>query len=302
MPDRNGKVEEITSGFPYFEDYLKPHPFFGAIIGRFANRIAKPGFSIDGVEYPLIMNNDDCQLHGGFNGFDKKLWDFELHEYLDKATLNLKYRSAHLEEGYPGNVDAEVTYTVHDNNTLEIEYFAVTDKPTHVNFTSHAYYNLGGFKNTVEDHSLWINADNYLELNEKLTATGKRISCNATPFDFSKEILLATNNVPQHNELDFCFVFPENRDIDEPVAVLSHPESGRRLKLFTTQPSMQVYSCNFWDGSLKGHNETVYQKYGALALETQHLPNTPNIAAFPSTLLLPGKQYRQRSVYVFENF
>ena len=302
MPDRNGKVEEITSGFPDFEDYLKPHPFFGAIIGRFANRISNPGFSIDGVHYPLTMNNGDCQLHGGFNGFDKKLWDFELKEFSDKATLKLKYRSIDLEEGYPGNVNAKVTYTVQDNNSLEIEYKAATDKPTHVNLTNHAYYNLGGFKNTIEDHEMFINSATYLELNEKLTATGKRISCKGTVYDFLKLSRLADNNIPAEHELDYCFVFPENRNVEEPVAVLSHPGSGRRLKLFTTQPSMQVYSCNFWDGSLHGHNGTIYNKYGALALETQHLPNSPNIPEFPSTLLLPGEQYRQRSVYVFENF
>lgn len=300
MPDHNGKLEEITSGFPDFGNYLKPHPFFGAIIGRFANRIARPGFSIDGIMYPLTMNNGDCQLHGGFNGFDKRLWNFELVEANDKASLALTYHSADLEEGYPGNVDATVIYTIHDHNTLEIDYCAKTDKLTHVNLTQHAYYNLGGFKNTVEDHVLRINADHYLELNEKLTATGKRIYCKGTAYDFSQETTLVANNVPQHNELDYCFVFPEDRDLNEPVAVLTHPESGRRLKLFTTQPSMQVYSCNFWDGSLEGHNGTFYKKYGALALETQHLPNSPNIAEFPSTLLLPGEEYRQKSVYIFE--
>lgn len=302
MPDRTGNIEEITSGFPDFESYLKAHPFFGAIIGRFANRVSSPGFSIDGIEYPLTMNNGNCQLHGGFNGFDKKLWDFEMQEFSDKASLILKYRSIHLEEGYPGNVDAEVIYTIHDNNTLEIEYHAVSDKPTHVNLTNHAYYNLGGFKSTVEDHELLINSNAFLELNESLTATGKRISCTGTVYDFSKSTRLSDKDIPAAHELDYCFVFPENRNVNEPVAVLSHQESGRRLKLYTTQPSMQVYSCNFWDGSLAGHNGTVYQRYGALALETQHFPNSPNIPEFPSTMLLPGQQYRQRSVYVFENF
>lgn len=302
MPDCNGKVEEITAGFPDFEDYLKPHPFFGGIIGRVANRVAKPGFSISNQSYELTMNNGNCQLHGGFYGFDKKLWDFDLIEESDKGILTLTYRSIHMEEGYPGNLDAKVVYTIHDNNSLEIEYSAVTDRPTHVNLTNHAYYNLGGFMNTVEDHELFINSEYYLELDEEFVASGKLIPCKGTAYDFSKASLLAENKVPQVHELDYCFVFPDNRNAEEPVAILAHQGSGRKLKLYTTQPSMQVYSCNYWDGSLQGHNGTIYNKHGALALETQHLPNSPNIPEFPSTVLLPGEVYCQRSVFIFENF
>ena len=297
MPDRNGHAAEIIAGFPDLEDYLTPNPYIGATVGRFANRIAEAKFTIDGTVYPLSSDNPNYQLHGGVGGFHSRIWDYSLEEGEDYATVCLSYLSPHLEDGYPGNLSAEVIYTLFNDNRLEIEFSALSDKPTHVNLTNHAYFNLSGFAEGMKTHKLYVNADQYLELDQHFVPTGKFLPLQLTDFDFH---IPAPIN-PEKVELDFCFVLNPSKFPENPSAILSHPESGRKMTVFTSQPGMQVYTSNFLDGSLFGHDGTCYQKHSAVCLETQHFPNSPNEPSFPSTLLKPGEKYRQKTIFAFEN-
>ena len=296
MPDRNGHSAEIIAGFPDLEDYVSPNPYFGATVGRFANRIAGAKFTIDEIVFPLSSDNPFYQLHGGEGGFHSRIWDYSLEEGDDYATVCLSYLSPHLEDGYPGNLSAEVTYTLFNDNRLEIEFSALTDKTTHVNLTNHAYFNLSGFAEGLKNHQLFVNADQYLELDQHQVPTGKFLPLQLTDFDFH---IPASLN-PEKVELDFCFVLNPSKFPESPSAILSHPGSGRKMTVFTTQPGMQVYTSNFLDGSLYGHEGRCYQKYSAVCLETQHFPDSPNQPSFPSTLLKPGEKYRQKTIFAFE--
>ena len=297
MPDPTGKLAEIIAGFPNLDGYLTPNPYFGATVGRFANRIAGAGFTIDETYFALSSDNPFYQLHGGTGGFHSRIWDYSLDEGDGHATICLSYLSPDLEDGYPGNLSAEVTYTLFDDNRLEIEFSALTDKPTHVNLTNHAYFNLSGFAEDLKNHQLYVNADEYLELDQNQVPTGIYLPVQGTDFDFNTSVSLN----PEKVELDFCFVLNPAKTPERPSAILSHPTSGRKMKVFTTQPGMQVYTSNFLDGSLCGHDDTCYQKYSAVCLETQHFPNSPNQPSFPSTLLKPGEKYRQKTTFAFEN-
>lgn len=296
MPDRTGKAAEIIAGFPNLEGYLAPHPYFGATVGRFANRITGAKFTINNTEYPLSSAHEFYQLHGGVGGFHSRLWDYSLEEGDGYAVVSLSYLSPHLEDGYPGNLSAEVTYTVYEDNRLEIEFSALTDKTTHVNLTNHAYFNLSGFTEDLISHKLFLNADRYLELDEHQLPTGKYLQVKDTEYDFTSSTPLN----PTETELDFCFVL-KPRSPGEASAFLNHAGSGRKLTLFTTQPGIQVYTSNFLDGSLCGHGGTCYEKHSAVCLETQHFPDSPNKPAFPSTLLKPGEKYHQKTFFFFEN-
>jgi len=297
MPDQFGNSEEITAGFPNLEDYLNDHPYFGVIAGRFANRIAKGKFEINGKKYSLPINNGPNHLHGGSQGFHTRLWNYEITEKPDHVSIRLTYSSPHLEMGYPGNLKAVVEYTVLENNVLQISSEAETDLPTHVNLTNHAYFNLSGFKDDVFAHKLFVNADHYLELDETQIPTGKNLVCEGTAFDYR-----ASNEKMSliREPMDHCFVLNKNRSLQQPAAILFHPQSGRQIKLFCTQPGIQVYTGNFLDGSLTGHNGISYGQHQAICLETQHFPDTPNRPSFPSTLLNPGEIYRHSSKFVFE--
>ncbi len=300
-PDRNGNVAEITAGFPVLKPYLEEHPYFGAIVGRYANRIAGGIFMIEGKEYTLHVNNGPNHLHGGKEGFDKKPWD--AHPFSEKtyAGVLLKYKSPDLEEGYPGNLDVSVKYRVHDNNSIEIEYEATSDAATHVNLTNHTYFNLNGFTGNVFDHSLWLKAAQYLANDPNQIPTGEYLDCKGTGFDFHNKLIKGIPGQKLSAQMDHCFVVNKNGSIDEPVAVLYHPGSGRRLTVYGTQPGIQVYTSNFLDGSLIGHNGTVYEKNMAICLENQHFPNTPNTPGFPETLLKPGQKYRQALKWQFDH-
>ena len=293
MPDRNGRVEEIVAGFPELEPYLGDHPSFGTIVGRFANRIGDARFVIDGKEYELSKNEDPNHLHGGFEGFDKKLWDCEVETSESEARLVFKYTSPHMEEGYPGNVACGVVYTLLDNNFLWMSFAAQTDAATHVNLTHHGYYNLGGFKEKITDHLLQLNASSYLELDEKQIPTGKFLKCSENDMDFRE---LRNVIVP----LDHCFVMDDVPDRMQPKVQLVHEASGRRLSIRSTQPGVQVYTGNFLDGTLKGHNGIAYTKQSAICMETQHFPDSPNKPEFPSTLLRPGENYEHMVFYRFD--
>jgi len=300
-PDKHGHLAEITTGFPVLKPYLEEHPYFGAIIGRYANRIAGGQFMVDGKRYDLHINNGPNHLHGGKEGFDKKLWDaYPVIEHSNASVL-LKYKSPDLEEGYPGNLDVSVKYRVHDNNSIEIEYEATCDTATHVNLTNHTYFNLNGFTGNVFDHSLWLRAAQYLENDPNQIPTGKYINCNGTSFDFHKKLMKGIPGQKVSAQMDHCFVVNKNGSIDEPVAVLYHPGSGRRLTVCGTQPGIQVYTSNFLDVSFSGHNGTVYKKNMAICLESQHFPNTPNTPGFPETLIKPGQKYRQALKWHFDH-
>ncbi len=298
MPDRDGKTEEITMGFPGLEPYLGEHPYFGAIVGRYANRIAGGTFSIGGKEYQLSRKGFPYQLHGGINGFDKKFWDHRLEEGESETRLILTYRSKHLEEGYPGKLDVTVTYILGDDNSIRIEFLAEPDASTHVNLTNHAYFNLGGFADDVFAHQLWLDATHVLEFDEHSIPTGKRIPCSESAFHF----VAAPDKQPQtiSIEMDNCFVLSDDRRMNKEAAILYHPASGRKLTVFGTQPSIQIYTANFLDGTIIGHDNQIYKRHMAVCLESQHFPNTPNTKSFPTTLIKAGEKYQQSVRWLFE--
>jgi len=292
-PDRDGNFGEIVLGFETLDEYVRCPRYFGALIGRHANRIARGCFTLDGVEYQLPCNNGANHLHGGFKGFDKRVWDVRES---DKA-LHLSYFSKDGEEGYPGNVTAFVDYTLLDNE-LRIDYSATTDRDTIVNLTNHSYFNLRG-AGTILDHELTLNADHYTPVSEALIPTGGIKAVAGTPMDFrrGKAIGSELQNVP--GGYDHNFVLNNADGSLRPGARLYEPVTGRVLEIFTTEPGMQFYSGNFLDGSLIGRNGVAYELYTGLCLEPQHFPDAPNHSNFPSTILHPGEEYTHTSLYRF---
>ena len=300
MPDRYGTLDEITAGFPVLEGYINDHPYFGAIVGRYANRIAKGRFRLKNTEYHLPINNGPNHLHGGLEGFDKKLWDYRIEESSSSASLELSYLSPDMEEGYPGDVTAKVTYILHDSNTIEIRYEASSDAETHVNLTNHTYFNLGGFRSEIYDHHLQMYSDLYLDMEKDNIPTGRLLPTSDSLLDFCHEKLLETAVKETPGGLDHCFVLSQARDYTRPVAWLSHKPTGRKVTVYTSQPSIQVYSGNSLTGELTGHNGLKYSKHSAICLETQHYPDSPNHPEFPSTLLKAGDKYEYEAKFVFE--
>jgi aldose 1-epimerase len=298
-PDKAGKLEEICAGFDQLADYLAPHPYFGAIVGRYANRIAHGKFSLNDQEYSLSINNGAHHLHGGFKGFHTKLWEYRLENHAQTAELKLFYQSAAGEEGYPGNLDAMVTYTISDENEIIITFQAITDQPTAVNLTHHGYYHLNGFRGDIGDHLLRIAADAYLPVDSSGIPSGEMLPVAATEFDFSRPTVLANriNAIP--GGIDHCFVLRQPCTLDVLAAELIHEKSGRCLQVFCTQPGIQIYTGNFLDGSLCGHHGIRYRKHQAICLETQHFPDSPNHPHFPSTWLFPGQTYFQQTRLLF---
>lgn len=298
-PDKHGVSEEITAGFDSLDQYIKGHPHFGVIVGRFANRIAKGKFTLNNIDYNLPINNGPNHLHGGDHGFHTKLWDYELENNIDSASLKLNYSSPNLEEGYPGNVEVAVTYTIHNNNLVDINFEARADSPTHVNLTTHGYYNLSGFKMDITSHLLKLDSTAYVEIDDTQIPTGKLKSCMTTPFDFTKKEQLGKKIAHIPGGIDHCFPLSHPRNFEKPAAELIDEESGRILTIYTTQPGIQVYTGNSLDGSQIGHNGTVYNKHWAVCLETQHFPDSPNQPNFPSTLLNPGEKYNHTTRFAF---
>ncbi len=302
IPDQEGKLKDIVAGFDNLQDYQNSNLYFGAIIGRYADRIANGSFTVNGKTYQLDKNEKRTQLHGGSNGFHRKLWDANLIKNPDNTILKLHYLSPHLEAGFPGNLKATITFTIWDNNSFAIDYEAETDETTHVNLSSHSYFNLSGFAEDAGSHLLAIDAFGYLEINANQIPTGKMIKTPGTVFDFHKLTLLSERNIPIKLPLDYCFVIDKTDSSKDPDAILFHPKTGIKLKLFTTQPGIQVYTSNYLDGSMTGHQGVSYQKHSAICLETQHFPNSPNQPDFPTTLLLPGEKYHERTSYFFETY
>ena len=300
-PDRQGNVENINLGFDSVERYLEGHPYFGSTVGRYANRIARGQFTLDGKTYQLATNNGPNHLHGGLVGFDKVLWNAEEVETADAVGVRFSYQSKDGEEGYPGNLQATVTYTLTNRNEMKIDYVAKTDKATPINLTNHCYWNLQGAKSgtKIMGHVLMLNADRYLPVDDTLIPTGELKPVEGTPFDFRKPhpIGQMVEQVPGDPPgYDHCFVL-NNQDGDLALAArVSDPESGRVMEVYTTQPGIQLYTGNFMDGSVSSGG---HQQHTAFCLETQHFPDSPNRPTFPSAILQPGQTYHQVTVHAF---
>src|SRR6185436_6629877 len=294
-PDRDGNFGEIVLGFESLDEYVRNPRYFGALIGRHANRIGRGHFSLDGIEYQLPCNNGANHLHGGFEGFDKRVWDVRESE----KTLHLTYFSKDGEEGYPGNVAAAIDYRLLDDE-LRIDYRATTDRDTIVNLTNHSYFNLRG-AGTILDHELTLNADHFTPVSRDLIPTGKIKSVEGTPMDFRKGKAIGAEINDVAGGYDHNFVLNNWDGSLRLAALLYEPISGRALEIFTTEPGIQFYSGNFLDGSFTGKNGVAYEKYTGLCLEPQHFPDAPNHPNFPSTVLRPSEEYKHTSVYRFLN-
>jgi aldose 1-epimerase len=292
-PDRDGHFGDIVLGFETIDEYVRNPRYFGALIGRHANRIAGGKFSLNGIEYQLPQNNGANHLHGGCRGFDKREWTIRE----DGNTLHLTYFSRDGEEGYPGNVTAFVDYTLLDNE-LRIDYRATTDRDTIVNLTNHSYFNLRG-AGTILDHELTLNADHYTPVSEDLIPSGEIKAVAGTPMDFVNGKAIGSDLDSVAGGYDHNFVLNDWDRTLRLAARLYEPVSGRVLEILTTEPGMQFYSGNFLDGSFTGKRGFVYEKYTGLCLEPQHFPDAPNHPNFPSTVLRPGEEYQHTSVYRF---
>jgi aldose 1-epimerase len=302
-PDRQGKPGEIQLGFDSLDEYLKGHPYFGALCGRVANRIAGGRFAIDGKSYQLATNNGPNHLHGGEKGFDKVVWKGRPIEKEDRVGVELTHLSPDGDEGYPGNLSVTVVYMLDDKNELTIDYTARTDKATPINLTNHTYWNLADAgKGDVLGHRLRLNADRYLPVDETMIPTGELEKVQGTPMDFTKEASLGSRIDQLGGDpggYDHCYVLDKQPGEGLSLAArLTDPKSGRVLEVFTTEPAIQLYTGNFLDGTLTSRGAT-FGKRHAVCLETQHYPDSINQPKFPTTLLKPGQTYRQTTVYRF---
>ncbi|MDZ7345855.1 MAG: galactose mutarotase [candidate division KSB1 bacterium] len=306
VPDKNGVLGDVVLGHDNLEGYLKASPYFGSTIGRYGNRIAQGRFTLDGVEYRLAQNNGANHLHGGVRGFDKQIWEAKARRGKNKAAIELSRVSPDGEEGYPGELYARVTFTLTDDNALQIDYLAKTNKPTVCNLTNHSYFNLrDGGASTILDHLLQIDADYYLPVDAGLIPVGKPAPVEGTPFDFRTPTRIGERIDQQDEQLangggyDHNWVLNGENGVLRRVATLSDTVSGRVMEIYTTEPGLQFYSGNFLDGTIKGKNGVVYAHRSGLCLETQHFPDSPNRPDFPSVVLRPGQVYRSTTIYKF---
>ncbi len=306
VPDRTGKPGDVVLGFNSLDEYLKGHPYFGAIVGRYGNRIAKGRFTLDGDTYTLAANNNENHLHGGLKGFDKVVWQSAIIEGEDGQTLALSYLSKDGEEGYPGNLAVKVIYTLSNDNELKIDYEATTDKATVVNLTNHSYFNLAGDgAGAILGHEVILNADRFLPVDAGLIPTGELRPVRGTPFDFTQpstigaRIDLDTEQLRFGLGYDHCFVLGGEGSSVSLAASVYEPTTGRVMEMYTDQPAVQFYTGNFLDGSTVGKGGTAYEHRYGFCLETQHFPDSPNRAHFPSTVLRPGETYSSHTSYKF---
>jgi aldose 1-epimerase len=295
--DKDDKKSEIIVGFDSLDQYLQKPPYFGALIGRYGNRIGNAKFTLDGITYHLAANDGKNTLHGGLKGFDKVIWDAKIPNDT-VPSLTLKYLSKDGEEGFPGNLQVIVQYSLTDRDELKIEYTAETDKPTPVNLTNHTYFNLSGdINNTILDEILMIDADRYTPVDSTLIPTGKILGVKGTPYDFSSPKKIGKDINQVKGGYDFNWVLNRKDTSLQKVAVLSDPISGRSLEVYTTQSGLQFYTGNFLDGKFINRDGKPIKVHSALCLETQHFPDSPNEPDFPSTILRPGEKYHSVTVY-----
>jgi len=310
-PDRAGRMDDIVLGYNSVEEYVKATPYFGAVVGRYGNRIAHGQFSLDGQTYTLAKNDKPggipCHLHGGLTGFDKVLWSAEPVLVDNIPAIKLRYQSKDGEEGYPGNLDLTVTYTLGNDNALKIDYLATTDKATPVNVTQHSYFNLKGEgRGDILDHVLTIKASRTTPVDAGLIPTGKFASVAGTPFDFTSPHAIGERvSASSDEQLKFGGGYDHNWVLDHQTgdmalaATVFEPTTGRTLEVWTQEPGLQFYCGNFLDGSNIGKSGKPYHFRNGFCLETQHYPDSPNQPNFPSTILRPGAQYRTSTIYKF---
>tara|TARA_R110000868_G_scaffold21640_7_gene89740 strand:+ start:11439 stop:12626 length:1188 start_codon:yes stop_codon:yes gene_type:complete len=305
-PNKDGVSQDIVLGYNSLEEYTNSNPYFGALIGRYGNRIAKGKFKLNGTEYTLATNDGENHLHGGLKGFDKVVWKASEEKNDASASLKLSYLSKDMEEGYPGNLDVTVTYTLDNDNKLNVVYEATTDKTTVVNLTQHSYFNLSGDSSTsILDQELKINADTYIPVNETLIPNGELATVENTPFDFTTMKVIGKDIEADNDQLrkglgfDHCWVLNEQNTGVRYAATAYDPSSGRVLEIYTDEPGIQFYSGNFLDGTLPSKNGGTYAQRSGFCLETQHYPDSPNQKDFPSTVLEPGKKYESTTSFIF---
>ena len=306
-PDRKATLDDIVLGFERVEDYLKENPFFGALVGRYGNRIAKGKFKLGGKQYTLAVNNGENHLHGGLKGFDKALWTAKPLDTTAGVGVELTHTSPDGDEGYPGALQVKVTYTLTDQNEVKIDYFAITDKETVVNLTNHSYFNLrGAGEGEIISTELMINADKFTPVDKGLIPTGEMRPVKGTPFDFTKPKPIGQNIYDETDEqikfgggYDHNFVLNKGAGGLTKAAEAYDSKTGRVLEVFTTEPGVQFYTGNFLDGKLSGKGNKAYNKRFAFCLETQHYPDSPNKPEFPTTTLRPGEKYQSQTTWKF---
>jgi aldose 1-epimerase len=307
VPDREGKLGDVVLGYDTLDGYLESSPYFGAIIGRYGNRIGGAKFTLDGVEYSLAANDGPNALHGGVKGFDKVVWQAEPFEKDDGVGVVFSHTSPDGDEGYPGTLEATVTYTLTDDDELIFDYHAVTDKATPVNLTQHTYFNLAGDgSGDILNHEMMLNASHFTPVDSTLIPTGEIRSVEGTPFDFTTPTAIGARIDADNEQIRFGGGYDHNfvldRDENEGMVLAARvyePTTGRVMEVFTTEPGVQFYSGNFLDGSITGKEGHVYAHRTGFCLETQHFPDSPNQPDFPSTILRPGEEYSSRTVYKF---
>lgn len=304
VPDRKGNVTNVSANLETIADYEKARPFFGALVGRYGNRIAKGKFSLEGKEYTLPINNKPNSLHGGNKGFDTVVWKVESFKRANAVGLVLTYTSQDGEEGYPGKLDVKVVYQLDNQNRWAMDYTARTNKTTVLNLTNHTFWNLAGFPHTNHEHVLLLNADRFLPTDDTLIPTGVLQPVSGTPFDFRTphrigERISQVEGAHFAGGYDHCFVLNQRRPHQMTLcAKVVEPDSGRTMRVDTTEPGVQFYAGNFLNGSLKAFGYS-YEQHGAFCLETQHFPDSPNQPQFPSTVLKPGATFRSTTVHTF---
>lgn len=303
-PDKNGQFADVVLGCEKLEDYVKGHPYFGALVGRYGNRIANGKFSINGVTYTLAQNNGTNSLHGGIKGFDKAVWNVRPVKRKAGPALELTYVSKDGEEGFPGNLSVKAVYTLTNDNALKLEFTATTDKETICNLTHHSYFNLAG-KGDVLGHEVYLNAEKMTPVASNLIPTGELRKVAGTPFDFSKPTAVGARIEQEDEQLKFGNGYDHNWVLKKRkgslglVGTVYEATTGRLMEVSTTEPGVQFYTGNFLDGTIKGKGGWVYQRRNGLCLEPQHYPDSPNHPEFPTTLLKPGETYKNTIVYRF---